>query len=146
MLVYLYDIIRNKIFQILKEIKKYRCCDIDLTYHIAFFEERYFGIIGTGSYTVWYIDVLNNSGLPVIDKILTSRRYIYKMRFTGDFVYEENPNYYLVTANIPKRDKNKVISLIKEGYLVISSQLNQNEYDRIANEIINESLIPQNYS
>lgn len=140
-LLYYYLNIRNNFFKLLIKIKRYKCFYVDTNYHVALFKERYFGIISTNSYMIWYIDVKDENGLFIIDRLFRSRKYIAKIRFTGDREYTENPKYNLVTANIAKKYKDGIIRIIRESQFILRSEVNFDEYEKIADEIINDELM-----
>lgn len=130
---------RNKFFKFLSKFKRVYIYDVDTKYHTIFFKEKYFGLIDTGSYTVIYVDAvvkyLDEDAL-VIDEVLTSRNFIFKMRFISDYVHESR-KYCVIVANIPKKYKVELERILHDGYLKIISNIDREEYDETADNIIN---------
>ena len=71
----------------------------------------------------------------VIDEVLTSRNFIFKMRFISDYVHESR-KYCVIVANIPKKYKAELERILHDGYLKIISKIDREEYDESADNII----------
>lgn len=138
----IYYIARNRFFKFLSKFKRFYLYDIDTDYHIMFFKEKYFGLINTNSYSVVYVDAIirdfesfDGQEVLVIDEVLTSRNFIFKMRFISDYVHESR-KYCVIVANIPKKYKAELERILHDGYLKIISKIDREEYDESANNII----------
>ena len=139
----IYYMARNRFFKFLSKFKRFYLYDIDADYHTMFFKEKYLGLINTNSYSVVYVDAIirdfenfDGQEVLVIDEVLTSRDFVFKMRFISDYVHESR-KYCVVVANIPKKYKAELERILHDGYLKIISKIDQEEYDETADNIIN---------